>query len=195
MQEVTAFILAGGQSSRMGRDKAFLQLGGRTLLQRALELARAVATEVRIAGQKEKFACYAPVVEDLYPGRGPLAGIHAALRSSATELNLILGVDTPFLEAALLRYLVEQAEAGGAVVTVPRIGAKYEPLCAVYRRGFAELAEESLRAERNKIDPLFAMTSLRVVDQAELRTLAFDPGMFDNLNTAEEWEQARRRQS
>jgi len=194
MAQVSAFILAGGRSSRMGRDKAFLQLGGRTLLDRALEVARAVAAEVRIAGQKEKFAAYAPVVEDVYPGRGPLAGIHAALRSSTTELNLVLGVDTPYVDPAFLRYLIGQAEASGAVVTVPRIGAKYEPLCAVYRRQFAQLAEQSLQAGRNKIDPLFEKTSLRIVDEAELRMLAFDREMFDNLNTPEEWEQARKRQ-
>lgn len=194
MAQVSAFILAGGRSSRMGRDKAFLQLGGRTLLDRALEVARAVAAEVRIAGQKEKFAAYAPVVEDVYPGRGPLAGIHAALRSSTTELNLVLGVDTPYVDPAFLRYLIRQAEAGGAVVTVPRIGAKYEPLCAVYRRQFAQLAKESLQAGRNKIDPLFEKTSLRIIDEAELRMLAFDREMFDNLNTPEEWEQARKRQ-
>lgn len=193
MAEVSAFILAGGKSSRMGRDKAFLQLGERTLLERALEAARAVAADVRIVGRKETFASYAPVVEDLYPGRGPLAGIHAALRSSTTELNLALGVDTPFLDSRFLRYLVEQATTSGAVVTVPRIAGQNQPLCAVYRREFAGLAEQSLQAGRNKIDALFEKSSLRVIEEAEIRALAFDPGMFDNLNTPEEWDQACRR--
>ncbi len=195
MAEVTVFILAGGQSSRMGQDKAFLQLGGRTLLQRTLDMARAVSHEVCIVGQQEKFASYAPVVEDLYPGRGPLAGIHAALRSSSTELNLMLGVDTPFLDSRFLRYLLEQAETGGALVTLPRIGGRNQPLCAVYRREFAVVAEQSLQAGHNKIDSLFATTSVWTIEEAELRRLAFDPGMFDNLNTPEEWEQARKRQA
>jgi molybdopterin-guanine dinucleotide biosynthesis protein A len=177
----------------MGRDKTSLRLGGRTLLERALELARAVAAHVQIVGQKEKFAAHAPVVEDVYPGRGPLAGIHAALRASATELNLVLGVDTPFLEAAFLRYLIEQAAAGNSTVTVPRIAGRSQPLCAVYRREFAETAEASLKAGRNKIDALFDLVPLRIVDETEMRKLAFDPGMFDNLNTPEEWDQACRR--
>jgi molybdenum cofactor guanylyltransferase len=193
MAEVTAFILAGGRSSRMGRDKAFLQLGGRSLLERALEAARAVAAEVRIVGQKEKFSSHAPVVEDVYPGRGPLAGIHAALRSSGTELNLVLGVDTPFIDARFLHHLIDQASASGAVVTVPRIAGQNQPLCAVYRREFAEMAEESLQVGHNKIDSLFEKTSLRIVDEAEMQRLAFDPGMFDNLNTPEDLDQACRR--
>lgn len=195
MAEVTAFILAGGRSSRMGRDKAFLRLGGHTLLEHALEAARTLTTDVRIVGQKQKFVSYAPVVEDLYAGRGPLAGIHAALRSSTTDLNLVLGVDTPFIDRRFLRYLLEQAAVGAAVVTVPRIGDRNQPLCAVYRREFAELAGQALEAGRNKIDSLFDKTSVRVIEEPEMRTLAFDPEMFDNLNTPQEWEQARKRQA
>jgi molybdopterin-guanine dinucleotide biosynthesis protein A len=190
MAEVTAFVLAGGQSTRMGRDKALLQLGGRTLLEWALEAARAVTADVRIVGQRDKFAAWAPVVEDLFPGRGPLAGIHAALLASSTPLNLVLGVDTPFLEPGFLRYLRQEAEASGATVTVPRIAGQNQPLCAVYRREFASLAEEALAAGRHKIDALFEKTSLRVIEEAELRGLAFDPGMFHNLNTPEDWQQA-----
>jgi len=90
MPEVTAFILAGGKSTRMGVDKAFAGLDGRTLLARALQLARSVASDVRIVGNKAKFARFGPVVEDMFPNCGPLGGIHAALRASATDLNLVL---------------------------------------------------------------------------------------------------------
>src|SRR5437899_1580697 len=94
---ITAFVLAGGKSIRMGRDKAFLQLGDRTLLLRALDLASTVAAEVRIVGDATKLAAFGPVVEDVYRERGPLAAIHAALLSTTTELNLMLAVDLPFL--------------------------------------------------------------------------------------------------
>ena len=79
--DFTAFILAGGNSTRMGRDKAFVMLQGRTLLARALEVCRTVTSDVRIVGDRKKFAPFAPVVEDVFPGCGPLAGIHAALRA------------------------------------------------------------------------------------------------------------------
>ena len=77
--DVTAFILAGGKSTRMGTDKAFVPLHGRTLLERALEVARAVTPDVRVVGDPTKFSTFAPVVEDLFPGCGPID------RSDATE--------------------------------------------------------------------------------------------------------------
>ncbi len=79
---VAAFILAGGKSTRMGTDKAFVEYDGRILLERALSLARSVTPDVRIVGSQEKFAPFAPVVEDIFRDCGPLGGIHSALRSS-----------------------------------------------------------------------------------------------------------------
>jgi len=73
-ENATGFILAGGKSSRMGVDKAFLEVGGRTLLARALELAETVAQQVRVVGDKTKFAPFGIVVDDIYPERGPLGG-------------------------------------------------------------------------------------------------------------------------
>jgi molybdopterin-guanine dinucleotide biosynthesis protein A len=189
--DLTAFVLAGGKSSRMGADKAMLEVAGQTLLQRTLELARAVAEDVRIVGVREKFGEFAPVVEDKYPDRGPLGGIHAALASTGSDFNLILAVDLPFLEKRFLQQLVTEALASGAVVTVPRAGGGLQPLCAVYRREFAALAEQALAAGRNKIDTLYARTTLRIIEEDELARFAFSPAMFDNLNTQEEWERAR----
>jgi len=175
----------------MGADKAMLEVAGQTLLQRTLELARAVAEDVRIVGVREKFGEFAPVVEDKYPDRGPLGGIHAALASTGSDFNLILAVDLPFLEKRFLQQLVTEALASGAVVTVPRAGGGLQPLCAVYRREFAALAEQALAAGRNKIDTLYARTTLRIIEEDELARFAFSPAMFDNLNTQEEWERAR----
>lgn len=177
----------------MGADKAFLQLDGRTLLQRALELAGTVAAEVRVVGSREKFAAFAPVVEDLYVGRGPLGGIHAALSATQAEFNLILAVDLPFMEARFLTLLAEEAQRANAVVTAPRAAGGLQPLCAVYRREFRELAERALAAGRNKIDTLFRETTVRIIEEDELARFAFPATMFDNLNTPQEWEQAGRR--
>jgi molybdopterin-guanine dinucleotide biosynthesis protein A len=187
MREWTGFVLAGGQSSRMGTDKAFVELEGRTLLTRTLALAQKVAAEVRILGSKEKFAAFGSVVEDEFPNHGPLGGIHAALRASATDLNLILAVDMPFLEIRFLQYLLHEAvRAEGAVVTVARAGGGWQPLCAAYRKRFAELAEPALRQGKNKIDPLFRQIELRVVEESEIEQQGFSSTMFRNLNTPEE---------
>lgn len=191
--DVTAFVLAGGQSTRMGREKAMLELGGRTLLERALQLALTVAAEAIVVGSRGEFERYGRLLEDVYPEHGPLGGIHAALWASPTDLNLILAVDTPFLEARFLEFLVAQARESGAVVTLPRTADGFHPLAAVYRRAFRETAERALAEGHNRIDALFAEVETRVLEEEELRRFAFTPAIFENLNTPEELERARQR--
>lgn len=187
---LSAFILAGGKSTRMGTDKAFVTLDGRTLLARALELARSVTLEVRIVGDAEKFAFFAPVVEDVFPGCGPLGGIHAGLRASQTALNLILAVDLPFVSPALLQFLIARAGNSMATVTVPRAWGGWQPLCAVYRREFADAAEKALREGRYKIDALFSVPHTQTIETEELESAGFSPRIFRNLNTPQEVAEA-----
>ncbi len=193
-RDVAAFILAGGKSTRMGADKAFVDYDGRTLLERALDLARSVTSTVRIVGNREKFAPFAPVVEDIFQDCGPLGGIHAALRASTTERNLMLAVDTPLVSRAFLQYLISQARgAPEAVVVVPRVDRGWQPLCAIYRREFADAAESALRSGRNRIDRLFDGVRTRVIEQAELEVAGFSLAIFRNLNTPEELEKEKSR--
>ncbi len=188
---VTAFILAGGKSTRMGADKAFVTLDSRTLLARAIDLARSATPDVRIVGDPVKFAPFAPVVEDVIRNCGPLGGIHAALRSSQTELSLILAVDVPFVPPALLQYLISRARnSASATVTVAKAGGGWQPLCAVYRREFAAAAEKSLRAGHYKIDALFEATQTQLITVEELEAAGFSPRVFRNLNTPEELAEA-----
>jgi len=145
---------------------------------------------VGIVGDSKKFAAFGQVVEDVYRERGPLGGIHAALVSSNTELNLMLAVDLPFVQPKFLEYLILRAQETGAVVTVPHAGGGLQPLCAVYRRSFAKIAEQALRNGKNKIDVLFAEVETQVLGEEELSRAAFRAEMFRNLNTPSEWEQA-----
>jgi molybdenum cofactor guanylyltransferase len=190
MEDVSAFILAGGKSARMGTDKAFVLLDGRTLLARVLHLARQLTSNVHIIGDPAKFAPFAPTIEDIFPGCGPLGGIHAALRSSRTDLNVILAVDVPFVSLALLDYLISRATSSNANVTLARAAGGFQPLCAIYRRSFADAAENALLAGHCKIDTLFAPTTTQVIEEAELEASGFSPRIFRNLNTPEELAQA-----
>lgn len=116
--------------------------------------------------------------------RGP-AGV-------GTDLNLVLAVDLPFVSPALLHFLMGQAREGGAIVTLPRAGKGWQPLCAVYRRAFADAAETALRAGRYKVDTLFDSALTRAIGEEELRSAGFSPEVFRNLNTPEELADARR---
>ncbi|HTS37378.1 MAG TPA: molybdenum cofactor guanylyltransferase [Candidatus Solibacter sp.] len=188
--DVSAFVLAGGKSIRMGTDKAFVALDGRTLLARVLDVARSVTDDVRIVGSAEKFSPFAAVVEDVFLGCGPLGGIHAALRASQRDFNLVLAVDLPFASLALLQFLITRARASDAIVTLVQSGG-WQPLCAVYRREFADAAESALRACRYKIDALFEHLTINVIGEEELETAGFSPRMFENLNTRQDVESAQ----
>jgi molybdopterin-guanine dinucleotide biosynthesis protein A len=181
-------VISNTLPGKLGR---IVSLDGRSLLARALEVCRTVTSEVRIVGDRKKFAPFAPVVEDLFPGCGPLAGIHAALRASQTEWNVVLAVDLPFVSPALLHFLMAEAKESGAIVTVPWTGKGWQPLCAVYRLAFADTAEQALRAGHYKIDALFEHAVTHAVGEEDLRGAGFSPEVFCNLNTPEELADAR----
>jgi molybdopterin-guanine dinucleotide biosynthesis protein A len=187
------FILAGGKSTRMGvnTDEAFLDFRGQTLLDRALAVMGTVCDRVTIVGDPAKLASfgsskYGPVLADIFPGCGPLAGIHAALTHSTAELNLMLAVDMPFVSKELLAFLLAAAEASDATITVPRTGRGFQPLCAVYRREFSITAEQALRAGKYKVDAAFSGVPVRVIEERELAAAGFSEQSFFNVNTPQD---------
>jgi len=178
----------------MGTDKAFLRLGATTLLERAIATAKQVCETVALVGSKELLRPYGWVIEDKFSGQGPLAGIHAALTSgSRRELNLVLAVDCPAVTPQLLTHLFKAAAGDGALATVPRANGFTQPLCAIYRQGFAEVAERALKEGRNKIEPLYQDIDVQVVEEDKLKALGFAPDIFDNVNTPEDWQRMQQR--
>jgi len=117
--DLVGFVLAGGKSSRMGSDKAFVRLGGRPLLAHALDILRVAGVPGSISGSVPPMERYAPVIPDTDPGRGPLAGICSALRFTSPCHAIFLSVDSPFIPASLIQYLVHHARTTGAAVTLP----------------------------------------------------------------------------
>jgi molybdopterin-guanine dinucleotide biosynthesis protein A len=191
-RDVTAFVLTGGKSERMGQDKALLRLAsGQTFLENALAVAGAVAGQVGIVGSRHKYGSYAwagEVVEDIFPERGPLGGIHAALTASTTEWNVILAVDLPGISFELLHWILKIARESGAQVTIASVRGGLHPLCGVYRRSFGQAAEKALKEGHNKVDASFDRGSLRILTEGEVRAAGFTPEMFANVNTPDEFQ-------
>jgi molybdenum cofactor guanylyltransferase len=131
---VEAFVLAGGRSRRMGSDKALLEWRGLPLIEHSLETLRGVAATVRIVGDRDDLARFAPVVHDTFPGSGPLGAIHAALAASTRDWNVFLPVDLPLLPAGFPAWMLERVALTEAVATIPIAAGMYQPLCAVYHR-------------------------------------------------------------
>jgi len=195
VQEITGFILAGGQSSRMGENKAFLMFEGKPLIDYSIASARSLCEDVFIVGPKELYGAFGRIVKDVYPDCGPLGGIHAALGRSQTELNLVLPVDMPFLPPDFLRYLAEEAERSGATVCVPKLRTGYQPLCAIYNKRFEAIAESSLKENKYKVDAAFPADSTHIVTEEMMVAAGFTPRIFENLNTPEDFARAKSERS
>ncbi len=191
---VVGVVLAGGRSSRFGRDKALLEIDGETLLQRTVARLREACGEALIIGPPERGqqAPDTPVVQDEIPGIGPLGGIATALRARPGRSVLVVAVDMPFLSVPLLRHLAGMAAE--ADVVLPVVGGRGQQLHAVYGPACLPAIEGQIAAGDYKIDRFFPSVRLRRVDEAELRR--FDPGLraFQNVNTPEAWAAARAEQ-
>jgi len=176
------FVLVGGSSSRMGRDKALLPYGDATLVEHVAAQVAAAAGCVTLVGSLARGAQPGlPVIPDNLPGCGPLAGIQAALAASPAAWNLVVACDMPALTVDFLKGLLEAAESSDADALVPAWPSGWlEPLCAVYRRELAgPLADILRRGERQAVR---ALASLDVV-----RWPITQPEYFENLNTSHDW--------
>ena len=119
----------------MGRDKARVEVAGRSLLGRMLEKLEALGVRARVAGLREPVdGVTAEVIPDEHPDCGPLSGMETALGRSEAELVLVMGVDLPLLETEFLAWMLRRAETTGAMATIPELLGEPQPLCAVYRR-------------------------------------------------------------
>lgn len=188
----SAVILAGGQSRRMGTDKAFLAMEGRPLIQRLVERVRALADDVVIVANDPKpyRRVGARVVGDLVKGAGALGGLHAGLSAAAHEWAFAFACDMPFLNLNLLRHMASLTPGYDAVV--PRPNGLEEPLHALYHKRCLTPIARSLAAGDLKVISFLADVRVRYVEEAEIAL--FDPRhlSFFNANTPEEWEEALR---
>lgn len=199
---MNAFVLAGGLSTRMGRDKALIELGGRPLIEHALGKLRGLGFSPRIVGSREDLAVFAPVIPDIHPQAGPLGGIEAALAASDSTQNLFLAVDLPWLPAQFLRWMIDRAEETDALATIPRLQGQPQPLCAVYSSALLPHAQAALAAHdakvTNAVERARKATGLRI-DTFDVESIAASQSWepeppvykwFDNINTPAEFERA-----
>lgn len=194
MAEIEGFILTGGASSRMGADKAHLRLGGVTLVARAAEALRAACGKVSVVSSKPDAGSFGlPVVADVYEGRGALGGLHAALAAAETEWVAVLSCDLPFAGAALLRRLASLRAPDLDAVAPLQEDGRPQPLCAFYARAAClPPAEEFIRGGELRPRALLSRVRTRWVAFAELSDLEGSAHFFRNVNTPEDYDEARR---
>jgi molybdenum cofactor guanylyltransferase len=178
------FVLAGGRSSRMGCDKALIELNGIRLLSRAAQVVSAAVGSATLIGDPEKYGGLGyPVQADILTGCGPLAGIHAALSVSGADWNLILACDMPEVESAFLIQLLDRAEQGDKDCLLPAgPSGRPEPLCGVYHRRALPAVRRALESGVRKV--LDGLAGLRV----EVLPVT-GPEPFRNINTPADWNE------
>ncbi len=204
MSHCTAIVLAGGQSRRMGQDKALMMLGGKTLIQRVVDALTPVCDEiVLVTNTPEKFVHLSlRMVPDAFPGTGSLGGLYSGLVATAAERSIAVACDMPFLNTELLRYLLSLASTADAVVPdlseAPQMlneqsKAKQldlHPLHAVYRRSCLTPIETQLRQGDLRMMGFFDKIKVRYVKRDELMRIDPELRSFFNVNTPDEWAEA-----
>ena len=195
-QKTSGIILAGGTSTRLGQDKALIEIQGEVLIQRVVRTLSALVDQViLVTNQPEKLAFLGlPMVGDVYTGASTLGGLHAGLSAIQTTYGLVVGCDMPFLNAELLRYMISLCQGDAQMdhsrydVVIPRIGRYLEPLHAIYARRCQQSFAEHIASQQDHIRYAFEGMCVRYVEKQEIAH--YDPKQrsFFNVNTPDDLE-------
>jgi molybdenum cofactor guanylyltransferase len=185
--DVSCIVLAGGKSKRLGRNKLVETIGNQSLLERVVSCLLLLKSEIIVVAAQDSSLpqltnnSRLKLVTDIYPKRGSLGGLYTGLFNSKSFYNLVVACDMPFLNLALLRYMIEQAP--GFDVVVPRIKEVYEPLHAIYSKNCQNPLELLIEQDRFSILELYPMVKVKHLGNEEIDR--FDPRhlSFFNINT------------
>ncbi len=185
---VTGIILAGGKSSRFGSDKALAKFQDKQLIEYAVEVISPLTDHILISANSTDYDFLnIPVVADIYPEAGPLGGLHAALSSSKSEVNLVITTDTPFMVPELYNYLLSRRKKEQITLAASADGFIH-PLCGIY-------SKDSLPVIREFLDNgIYKM--MQLVKACDLAVVSIHPNLdfysdrlFDNMNRPEDLHQ------
>jgi len=189
---VTGVIQAGGKSTRMGgQPKALLELGGRRIIERVLDVITSVVDDVLIVTNTPELYGFLglPMVGDVYPDHGSLGGIFTGLSSAAGDAAFTVACDMPFLHREVARLTV--ARAGEGDVVIPRVGEQLETMHAVYTKACLPHIEARLREGRFRITGFFDRVQVVEIGEAEVARHRSPDVVFMNVNTPGELVRAR----
>ena len=183
---MTGIILAGGQSKRMGQDKAFLTINGVTFIDHILKVFRSVFEQIIIISNTPEKYRYANeiVIEDILPEKGPMGGLYTGLYVAKYDRNFVAACDMPFISKQLVEYLIGIQNFDAVV---PYVNGRYQPLFAVYAKKCAPLIKIQLDSGNLRISDLFHTIDMKVLNEDEL--LVFDRNLlsFYNANTPDDY--------
>lgn len=181
--QITGIILAGGKSLRMGTDKAFLQLNGKTLLERAIELVQPLCNSIIISSNNPEHKKFGyEIIPDEIKNCGPLGGIYSSLKKSETDWNFVISVDSAFVKSDFIQHLISEIDNLDAVVPIHPKGK--EPLIALYHKNCMVEMESMLQSGNFKMHNLIKTINTKFVESQ--KWLEKYPQLFRNLNRPED---------
>ena len=182
--QITGIILSGGQSTRMGTDKALLQIKGKTLLERAVEICNPVCNAILISSNNPEHGKYGyPVIADEIQDCGPLCGIYSCLKHSETDWNLVVSVDSAFVTQDFVEFLISEIGDFDAIIPVHKNGK--EPLIALYHKNCIQAINERIKLNDYKMHNLLNILNTKFTNVDSW--IKKNPGIFKNLNRPEDF--------
>lgn len=193
LDSISVAILAGGQSTRMGANKALAEVAGRPIIERIVERVRPLSDELLIVtNTPEAYTRLGlPMAPDLIPGKGPLGGLYTAISTTLGAHTLVVSCDQPFLNVELLRYLIGLREGFDVVVPLAPDGYP-QSMLAVYGKPCLEAIRAKLDADRLKVIGFFPDVRVREVPAGEIASIDPDRRSFINVNTPDDLAEAER---
>ncbi|MDQ3819024.1 MAG: molybdenum cofactor guanylyltransferase [Acidobacteriota bacterium] len=196
MLEIEGFILVGGASSRMGTNKALLELGGRSFVERIFGAISSITTKTSLIGAQERLVGWPaslPIVPDVHVKWGALGGLHTALAACVAKWAVVVACDLPFVTGELFVRLASLRQNFDAVIPVQPDG-RVQPLCALYRtETVRDIAEDLIATGERRPRALLESIRTRRVAFNELSDLEGSTNFFININTPEDHADAKRR--
>lgn len=184
---VTPIVLAGGKSTRMKENKSFVQLTTKPMIEVVLEKVTGIfsLSPIVITNSFEEYSYLGVRLEkDIFPGMGPLSGIHAGLSFSATRQSFIVGCDIPLLDPAFIQYMVRQRKDYDIVI--PEEDGYTHPLHAIYSRSCLPFIENKLKQNERKVISFFSEVKVRYINRIEMDQIPFARQSLINVNTRED---------
>ena len=190
---ITGVILAGGQSRRMGFNKAEAEMNGESMLIRMIDKLKEITSTIIVSSGNVSYPNIPyPQIPDVHPQCGPIGGIHSVLKRSNSSLNLVVSCDIPLVSVSLLKYMVESAAQSNALITVPvDHEGQLQMMCAVYRKDILPILEQQIDAHAFKMKGLIDLVSVEYIKIFREHPL-FQEHAFMNVNRPSTLEEARK---
>lgn len=191
--DITGVVLAGGQSSRMGFNKAEAEMHGESMLIRMIDKLKEITPRIVVSSGTASYPnIHCPQIPDTYPQCGPLGGIYSVLKASETPLALVISCDIPLVSIALLEYIVSKAKESNALITLPiDHDGQLQMMCAVYHKDVLQILQQQIDSSQFKMKKILDLVSVEYVEISREHPL-YDEHGFMNVNNPANLEEARK---